>query len=346
MKYFLHTTSMAQRLKTFKGASKVINIRMDDFIGRTLAFDEGNGSNLYWVDYSPMLETLKQFDLGITEPKETAYYKRWASIKGEDSCKNRILNFLELYKSIKKDGLREPVAVSSCGQKLDGSHRAAVMKYLGHETIPARELQIPWQELDANFFVRTALAREKLYGLNYYYIDFGFFKNIEKIPVYSENSYDRWEVLKDLVGRGKVLDVGCNEGFISIMTALQGAEVTGVDHEFIEGANFHKLAFEFRNEKNITVKFKEGDISNLEIENYDTVLLLNVIYHIKDQVSVMKKLRNNCKRLIMQGNLRKAHEVDKFNGCTVPTMVKLCEETGWKVEKTIEWRDKPIIICV
>ncbi len=345
MKYLLHTTTMEQRKELFKAPYKDKEIRIDDFLDKTIAFDEDT-STLYEVDYTPMLETLKQFDAGETDPEKTVYFRHWVERKGFDSCRNRVLGFKDLYESIKKERLKQPISVTNTGQKIDGSHRAAIMKHLGHVFIKAREHKQTWRDVDADFIKRTAEARNRLFGKNYYFIDLGGFTNIEKERVYFENSYERWEILKTLIKPGYILDVGCNEGFMSIMCALNGSEVTGYDHEFIEGANFHKLVFEFNHQKDLPVTFIEGNIVKESLGEYDTALLLNVIYHIPQQNEVMRKLRKSCKTLIMQGNLRKAHEVEKFNGCTVETMKKLCEDNGWTVQQVIEWRDKPILIAI
>lgn len=350
MKYFLHTTTMQQRLALLQKPFIVQEISIDDFLGSTLAIDE-DLNELYKVDYSVMLETLEQFD---KHPDilstETKYFEHWRQKKGPDYCDVRVRGFKELYDSIREEGLREPVSVEITGQKIDGSHRAAVMKHLGHKTIPARVFTLTRFDIDKAFLERTAQARYSLFGENYYYIQYDGFQNIQRQDVYKENSYERWEVLKDIIEpRGKAInDLGCNEGFMSIMCALYGAQVNGYDHEFVEGANFNKLAFDFEHGTDLPINFIEAEMFDVEFPTADVTLLLNAIYHVprEKQSQVMQAVRKSSRRLVMQGNLRKAHEVDRFNGCTVETMVNLCADNGFKIDKVIEWRDKPILIAV
>lgn len=344
MKYPLHTTTMEMRKKLFeRGEFEIGEIKIDDFLTKTIAIDE-DGGELYEVDYSFMLDTLSEYDNGLRNFEDFSYYKHWIERKGYDYCRVRITNFFALYDDIRANGLKEPVAVTITGQKLDGSHRSAIIKHLGHATIPARVYHLTKDDIDLPFIKRTLEARYKIYGKNYYFIDYGGFTNIpEKIPVYAENSYDRWEVLKDLIV-GKTLDLGCNEGFLAVQQALRRFEVVGYDHDFIDGANFNKLIFEYLNKRKLPVSFFEGDITEQKFGRFNTCLLLNVIYHVpqEKQVALLKSIRAD--QIILQGNLRKQHERDRFRGCDVEGIRELAQLSGREVVKVIEWRDKPIVI--
>lgn len=341
MRYPFHTTTHEQRLKLLEQEGRLIDINIDDFLCPSIAIDEDTNT-LYNFDYSAMIETLKEFDNHIHDPEQTTYWKTWHEKKGDDSTRNRIQNFHELYTDIKNNGLKEPVVVERTGQKVDGSHRCAVMKHLGHKTIPARETVLT--ELTNNYIKKTLEAREKIYGKNYYFISYGEFVNISgDVPqVYRENSYDRWGVLKDLILGEDIVDLGCNEGFISLMCAMGGRKVIGYEYEFADGANFTKSVFENLYGK-LQVEFVDADITKIDIPKADTYLVLNVIYHVpKDkQVELLRKVDG---RIIFQCNLRKAHEADKFRGCTVEGIKELCELSGKQIIKVIEWRDKPIVI--
>ncbi len=340
MRYPFHTTTHDQRLELLEQEGKLIEINIDDFSCPTIAIDE-DANELYKFDYQFMYDTLREFDNGVTDPEQTTYFRRWGEIKGIDATKSRITNFRLLYLDIQKIGLTEPVVVEVTGQKIDGSHRAAVMKHLGHKTIKARETVL--KSLDENTIKNTIKAREQMYGKNYYYIDYGGYSNIPFSPVYRENSYDRWEILKDLI-EGSVVDLGCNEGFMAIQCALAGHKTIGYEYEFADGANFNKLIFESQGGK-LPLKFIEANIVDVKIPKCDTCLMLNVIYHVpKDkQVKLIKNIK--AKQIIFQANNRKAHEVENFRGCTVETIKELCELSGRKVTRVIEWRDKPIVIA-
>lgn len=341
MKYPFHTTTHEQRLKLLEQKGKEITINVDDFLCPSIAHEDTG--ELYVFDYEDKLDTLTQFDNGVVDYMNTEYYNKWVTLKGHEYCRVRVTNFCDLYEDIKKNGLKELPVVDNTGQKIDGSHRVAIMKHLGHKTVEAKVVELT--DVDEDFIKRTLKAREMLYGKNYYFIDYGGFQNIsgDVSDVYKENSYDRWEVLKDLI-KGTVLDLGCNEGFISLQCALAGHETVGIEYEFADGANFNKVIFEHKHGK-LPVKFIEGDITDCPLPYTDTCLLLNVIYHVpkSKQVELLKNI--SSKRIIFQGNLRKAHEVEKFRGCTVETIKELCELAGKKVTRVIEWRDKPLVIC-
>lgn len=339
MKYPLHTTTHEQRIKSMEQVGVVKDILIDDFLVETTAFDEDK-NELYTFNYQSMLDTLREFDEGVTEIEKTSYFTKWHNDKGHNYCRVRITNFKDLYLDIKENGLTEPVVVDNTGQKLDGSHRATIMKHLGHTTIKARVVELV--DITEDFIKRTLEARNKIYGKNYYYIDYGGFTNIEDSPVYKENSYDRWEVLKDLI-KGDVVDLGCNEGFISIQCSIQGHKTIGYEYEFADGANFNKQIFEFQYGK-LPVEFIEADITDIEISKADTYLILNVIYHIPQdkQVELLKKITGT---IIFQCNLRKQKERDNFRGCDIEGIEELCKLSGKKIIKIIEWRDKPIVIA-
>jgi len=335
-----------------------VTINIDDFLADTVAINEDTGE-LYWVNYQPMLDTLTLFDavvsdLEMAEPKllaeRTPYFRSWAALKGEEATINRIAGFYDLYQWIKKDGLKTPVAVEVTGQKLDGSHRAAIMKHLGHKTIPAKLYRFAYNEIDEDFLKRTTRAREMVFGPNYYALDYGSFRNIEAhLPTtYFENT-KKWDVLKDIIQPDDkyILDIGCNEGWITVNCALTARHVVGVDHEFIEGAEFHRLIMEFYEQRKLPVTFLEQDITvQQHLPKYDVALLLCVLYHIprEKQIPLLIWLKDRVERLVVQCNENKSHEVDHFYGCTVESAIDLLNKAGWKVDTTIlHWGAKPII---
>lgn len=82
-----------------------------------------------------------QLDKGIP-PLETNYYKWRLSIKSqrvrEKTAQWGILKKVELYNNLKNNKLINPVIINSNNQILEGNHRHAILKHLGHKTIIVR----------------------------------------------------------------------------------------------------------------------------------------------------------------------------------------------------------------
>lgn len=317
--------------------------------GVSAVWEEDTGT-IYEISYRAIWDTLEMYRSQPGTPIEKyPYFATWLERKGRQYCEQRVQDLFRLYESMKQKGFKETahpfsVAMTTNGEKLDGSHRAVVAQFLGIPKIRVKEYSFAWEDLDADYIDRRTRAM-KLSKPNYYFIDYGGATNMDSPrPVYKENSYDRWEVLKDLIHGDFVLDLGCNEGFMSLQCALQGRSVVGIDHDFIEGANTNKLFYEIQNKKELSAHFIEGKIQDFD-GVYSTALLLNVIYHLpkEDVMPLMKKLRASAKVVIMQGNLRKIHEHDNFWGITRGDMKMMLEDAGFKT-RVIEWRDKPIVI--
>jgi SAM-dependent methyltransferase len=357
MNYDYHTTTWDERDSLMNTENyKWIKIKPTDFTqlfheedrAKPIVWDEKT-KDYYELNYCPIFDTIRQIDLNPEiDYKDTAYYTYWVKSKGEDYVEVRIRLLKDLLASMKNgfnkdDGRYKGICVERTGEKFDGSHRCLVAHYLGIPEVEVKEYAFNWRDVSWDWIERKTKAREKGIGPNYYLLDYGKFKNLEqKVSyVYEENAMPRWEILKEHI-EGKVLDLGCNEGFMSIQSALKGCKVKGVDYKFIDGAWFNKLVFEKINEKDLDIEFETADLNTYEIsEEYDTCLLLNVIYHLKDKEHLLKQLKK-CKKVIMQGNLRKLPYHDRYYGITADDMVEMLSKDF--DTKVIEWRDKPIVI--
>ena len=84
----------------------------------------------------------------------------------------------------------------------------------------------------------------------------------------------------DLRGK-RALDIGCNAGFYCFELARRGAEVTGLDVDEHYLAQARWAAARYGVEER--VRFRQGQVYDLarEAEEYDVVLFLGVLYHLR-----------------------------------------------------------------
>jgi len=104
--------------------------------------------------------------------------------------------------------------------------------------------------------------------------------------------------LPDLQGR-RVLELGCNNGLISIAMARLGArEVVGVDSSahwprVIEQAEFVKSVLEWRCQTRYNVRYVEADlreVAGLDLGRFDAVIALNCLYYLEpDEIAALTR---------------------------------------------------------
>lgn len=95
----------------------------------------------------------------------------------------------------------------------------------------------------------------------------------------------------EIIGRagpGRILDVGCGEGFVMAAFAEEGWQVAGIDHSIagVEGMNPH-----------MADRVEQGNLFELlnhrieAAEQYDLVWLGNVLEHVLDPIGLLRALR-------------------------------------------------------
>jgi tRNA (mo5U34)-methyltransferase len=93
----------------------------------------------------------------------------------------------------------------------------------------------------------------------------------------------------------RILDLGARDGFFSIMLEQRGAkEVIALDHVPQENTGFPVLKEIFKS----NVKYFNDNVYNLSRENYgefDIVLCLGLLYHLRDPLLALDKIREVCK---------------------------------------------------
>lgn len=345
--FSLHTTKKSERDMLLDKRGKLISIDPQLFQGthhKAIVCEEG--SERYY-EHSPkeFFELLKEIE---KDPKydytQSAYYKTWIPF-GSD-INTRLSRLPELFQSIKEHGIKEPVQCEVTGERLNGSYRSKIALYLGIKRIPAALYQFKWNQIDESFIERKLKARWLSSGKDYYEFEYGY-KNWKNIPeggeIYRENA-ERAGIIVPLIKGNTVLDIGCNEGYISIQAAKAGKKVVGIDIDFIHIAWLNKLVFEWIDKKDLKVKFfDENALDTKRIA--DTILMLNVLYHLPRDKQKEFVMKFKGKQIIFQCNLRKEHERENYYTSHPDDLKKLLDECEIKYEM-IEWRDKPIIITL
>lgn len=92
-------------------------------------------------------------------------------------------------------------------------------------------------------------------------------------------------------GSLSILNAGCGSGDLSILLAQAGHKVLGIDpsSEYIDLA---KLRVESHG---VNCEFKVASIEELDNTKYDCVIATDVLEHIEDDYTAMKKLRDSTK---------------------------------------------------
>jgi glycosyltransferase involved in cell wall biosynthesis/SAM-dependent methyltransferase len=105
---------------------------------------------------------------------------------------------------------------------------------------------------------------------------------------------ERIDWLQDIVGSGKILDIGCSQGILAVLLARRGnTSVTGIDilNEAIVDAR-NRLALEPSEVQNAVefhcLDFLEEDISSLK-GKFDTVVIGQVLEHVGDPTDFVRR---------------------------------------------------------
>lgn len=95
-------------------------------------------------------------------------------------------------------------------------------------------------------------------------------------------------LVADFIEGRKILDVGCGNGIPSIKLTRLGYDVTGIDLLDSAISNARKNA----ETSGVNTKFMVGTVNSLK-GKFDSIIMLDVLEHIKDDVGFLKKLKKN-----------------------------------------------------
>lgn len=91
----------------------------------------------------------------------------------------------------------------------------------------------------------------------------------------------------DLTGK-RVLDIGASDGFFSFECERRGAQVTAMDVRAPHGFGIAKAALGSQ------VRYVQGSLYDEDLGQFDLVLCLNVLYHVKEVYLAVERLRQYC----------------------------------------------------
>jgi len=166
---------------------------------------------------------------------------------------------------------------------------------------------------------------------------------------------DFWHENKDIIlskfiKGPTVLDAGCGNGSLSIKIAKRGYKVTAID-DYVNYFNIAK-----KNAKGLNIKFIEGDLIKYNFkEKFDTIILSGVIEHIKDDINLLKKMKNFLKD---KGNiiiLTSAYpflysnfdrSIGHYRRYSKKGLIKIIKKSGLKVKLIKNWNILGIPILI
>lgn len=174
-----------------------------------------------------------------------------------------------------------------------------------------------------------------------------------------------WKLIEDSFPldykSSRILDLGCNAGFYSIMAAKKGASVVGIeaDQKSFKQALFLKDYFEDLWNTKLDIKYINKDISDIDfikLGKFDYIFALAILYHIgnskfgkgtlksfKEQDRVISLLTKITDKFIVRARQRKRKNSEYYNAVYYN---KVFKKFGFIPEKTIheEKGDRSLIL--
>lgn len=110
-------------------------------------------------------------------------------------------------------------------------------------------------------------------------------------PVHSRETTRYQWASQNIFGK-KILEIGCSTGY-GIQFLPEGIDYTGLDYDarIIDVAKSQNWRPD--------AKFFHADINTFPLEQYDTIIAFEVIEHLDNGLSIVEKLKQHCKRLLI-----------------------------------------------
>ena len=175
---------------------------------------------------------------------------------------------------------------------------------------------------------------------NHYFCLDGDIQTIQKrnIPKSEGSNLAKWSRIQTIIKKNyfkdkTILDIGCSDGYFSLMTSKFANKVIGVDPDSsrIKKANFIKSYFKLEN-----CNFINTDINNFNNQKFDIGLILGLLHRLPDPLIFLEKAANLCDELIIEykyfksnkdlayygGGQTKSNEFNKLNFIFSPNCLK------------------------
>ena len=149
----------------------------------------------------------------------------------------------------------------------------------------------------------------------------------------------------DLSGK-RVLDVGCSDGFFSFECERRGADfVLGVDSfasPYQDSPSGHEVARKLLGSQ---VELREMDLFDLdpvELGQFDLILLLGVLYHLRHPLLAIEKLGDLCRgQLILETEMARTGQLSRLLGGRGPSALEFYEYDEVNRDPTTWWSPTP-----
>lgn len=148
--------------------------------------------------------------------------------------------------------------------------------------------------LDGRIFVKAALRMSLKFHNFFYFLSGELSSRIESDhlhPKHRLTDYHNW-IIKQLDSGWSILDVGCGNGALTSDVSKHCKHVVGID---MSKKNIQEA------KKRSGGDFICADVTEYPIDNkFDAIILSNVLEHIEDRVSFLKKLSLHSDRFIIR----------------------------------------------
>jgi len=100
--------------------------------------------------------------------------------------------------------------------------------------------------------------------------------------------------LKNIKKGDRVLDLGCGNGFLTFRLAQKAKFILGID------LNPKNIAFARKKFSAANIKYKVADITRIKKQNFDVIVLSNVLEHIPNRVSFLQKIQETAPKILLR----------------------------------------------